>query len=232
MYRLKRSIQSRAHNHCLLAPEPIILNDMPRKVIHTIPGVTLPEYSLIELAQLFASTSWLPTPGVVKQFKGAVFPSIRANKDNKRRTPIIDNGKIVGLYDDNCTPMWAIMWSHGYPGIGRYVPDYALAHIYGCPQDIDAFTHLANILLVPKFFASLTDGNGPLLPYLKYHSLQVYEWAPKDVGKAEIAKPVGYDSIQWRYLETKPGDPSELIRTHLLESKGEVARILRSIRTD
>ncbi len=201
---------------------------MARRVIHSVPGVTLHEDSKIELAQLFASTSWLPSPDVVKQFSKAVFPSIRANKDNKRRTPIIDKGNTVGLYDDNCTPTWAIMWSHGYPGIGRYVPDYALAHIYGCPQNINAFTNLANILLVPKYFASLTDGNGPLLPYLKYHSLKAYEWHPESVDESNILKPEGYDSINWRYLESKSADPHDFIKSHLAHSKGETARILRS----
>ena len=210
-----------------------LLEVVARKVVYRIPGVSLPKDCLADLAQLVASTSWLPDPEVVRAFdRKAVFPSIRANKEHKRRTPILQGEKTIGVYDDNCTPMWAIMWSHGYPGIGRYVPDYALAHVYGCPQNIDAFTNLANLLLVPKFFASLTDGDGPLLPYLKYHSLHVYDWHPKSPEKIEIPKPEGYDSVQWRYLEAKPGDPHELIGTHIRESKGEIARFLRSVRSD
>lgn len=204
---------------------------MRRSNSHRIPGVNLPEDYPIALARMVASTSWLPDPEVVTQFPKEVFPSARANKGLKRGTSDTRDGKEL-LLDDNCTPMWAFMWCHGYPGISRQVPDYSLAHVYPSKDYPQSFTHLANLLLVPKYFAGLTDNDGPLLPYLKYHSYVKYGWIPTDNngGLPSVVKPPGYDSIQWRYLKSETNTPEEFIESQLNNSKSVRADILKKIR--
>lgn len=196
-----------------------------------ISSVDLPTDYALTLARMVANTSWLPDPGLVAQFPKEVFPSARANKGQKRRTKITIDGMSL-LLDDNCTPMWAFMWGHGFAGISRQVPDYSLAHIYPSKDYPHTFTHLANLLLVPKFFAGLTDNDGPLVPYLKYHSHVQYGWTPlSNEGSLPIVlKPQGYDSIQWRYLESETDIPRDFIESQLKRSNDVRAKILREIR--
>lgn len=180
---------------------------------------------------MVASTSWLPDPDIVVRYSKEVFPSARANKGLKRGTSVDRDGKVL-LLDDNCTPMWAFMWCHGLAGISRQVPGYSLAHIYPSKDYPQSFTHLANLLLVPKYFAGLTDEGGPLLPYLKYHSYEKYRWIPKDNngGCPSAVKPPGYDLIQWRYLKSETDTPEEFIESQLKNSKSVRADILKKIR--
>jgi hypothetical protein len=43
----------------------------------------------------------------------------------------------------------------------------------------EAYTHLANLAMVPEPFASLTDKNGPLTVFLRWHAWEVYGWKPE-----------------------------------------------------
>ena len=76
----------------------------------------LDEY-LPSLARMVARTSYLPHPEVVHAVGGAVFPTVR---DQKRRGELVyQDGHPVGMYDDNLTPTWAILWAHGIVGSNR-----------------------------------------------------------------------------------------------------------------
>ena len=71
------------------------------------------------LCRIVAQTSWLPHPDTVRAVRSAVFPTSRARKDRPRFTPILQEGEVVGIYDDNTTPTWALLWAHGIVGASR-----------------------------------------------------------------------------------------------------------------
>lgn len=67
------------------------------------------------IALLAARLCQLPDEKTVGQFKKAVFPTQR--KTALRGSLIIDkSNKEIGMYDDNTTPRWALLWSHGVRG--------------------------------------------------------------------------------------------------------------------
>jgi hypothetical protein len=131
---------------------------------------------------------------------------------------------IVGMFDDNTTPEWALFWAHDLQG--ERPPGWTIAHVWPTSGDIDSYTHLANIAMVPEPFAGLTDKNGPLTAFLRWHAWQVYEWKPK--AEAKPMKPDGYDEIEWRYLEFVD-DPKALIRRRFEKRDNQRTRILRPI---
>ena len=65
----------------------------------------------LRLATIVIPTSYLSHPETVAAAGGAVFPTMR--DFDLRVTPIVLNGRTVGMYDDNTTPRWALQWSHG-----------------------------------------------------------------------------------------------------------------------
>jgi hypothetical protein len=75
-------------------------------------------------------------------------------------------------------------------------------------------------------FASLTDKNGPLTGFLRWHSWDVYHWKPE--RQPAPTKPDGYDSIAWRHLEAVV-DPKALICQRLAAADNQRKRILRPI---
>src|SRR5690242_7342819 len=110
------------------------------------------------LCRIVAQTSWLPHPDTVRAVGRAVFPTSRARKDRQRFTPILQEGQVVGMYDDNTTPTWALLWAHG---IGRGSrTGWAFAHVWTASDDINSYTHPANLAMVPECLASLTDKSG------------------------------------------------------------------------
>jgi len=176
------------------------------------------------LASMVAATSWLPHQAVVAHLGRAVFPTSRYKREHPRFSLIEENGSVVGMYDDNATPEWAIFWAHGLKG--TRTKGWTIAHVWPSSEDVEAYTHLANLAMVREPFASLTDKNGPLTGFLRWHSWEVYQWKPEQ--KDVPTKPDGYDSIKWRYLEAV-SDPKALIRQRLSEADNERTRILRPI---
>lgn len=150
-----------------------------------------------QLVSIFAATCWLPHPEVVSDFDGAVFPSVRGRKGNKREGIKTVNGLDVAMYDDNTTPRWAFLWSHGITST-KHPSSRTFAHVWESGDDVDAYTHLANIVMALEPLAGLTDKNGPLSKYLRWHSWSVYKWKPNDT--TEPTKPSGYENVSWRYL--------------------------------
>ena len=195
-----------------------------KRVSRGVPPVEHLDRFAPTLAQMVAQTSWLPHPDVVRALDHAVFPTARARKNTPRLTPIKQNDSVVGMYDDNETPEWALLWPHGITGTRP--SGWTIAHVWPVTDDIASFTHLANLAMVPEPFGSLTDKTGPLTVFLRWHAWQIYGWKPETASTPQ--KPEGYDGITWRYL-TKIDDPKQFIRQRLTQLDNERVRILRPI---
>lgn len=176
------------------------------------------------LVRMVAATSWLAHPAAVEAIGCAVFPTVRARKGHKRGGRI-DGGKGEGMYDDNTTPRWAMLWAHGIP-ITHHPSKWTFAHVWESADDIDTYCHLANIIIVPEPFAGLTDKNGPLTGYLRWHAWSVYRWKPAHAVVPE--KPADFDEINWRYLR-KIDDPKGFICTRIAALSNGRTRTLRPI---
>lgn len=176
------------------------------------------------LASMVAETTWLPHPATVKALGGAVFPTARARKLHPRLSVIEENGDVVGMYDDNATAEWAVFWTHGIRGTRP--KGWTIAHVWSDCDSMHSYSHLANLAMVREPLASLTDKDGPLTAFLRWHAWNVYGWKPETEN--DPRKPNGYDSIVWRYLQ-RVDDPKALIRMRLNEAKNQRAEILRPI---
>ena len=177
------------------------------------------------LVRMVAKTSRLAHPDTVKAIGRAVFPTVRARKQHKRGGEVILEGKPVGMYDDNTTPRWAMLWAHGIP-ITHHPSSRTFAHVWEEADDIDSYNHLANIVMVPEPFAGLTDKKGPLTSYLRWHAWSLYGWKPAHAATPE--KPEDFDSITWRYLP-KIDAPMEFIRSRIAALNNGRIRTLRPI---
>jgi hypothetical protein len=189
----------------------------------TLPDLKIDSYRPA-LVRMVADTSWLAHPDTVNTIGRAVFPTVRARKGHTRGGRIAD-GNGEGMYDDNTTPRWALLWAHGIP-ITHHPSSRTFAHVWEGADDIDSYNHLANIVMVPEPFAGLTDKNGPLTNYLRWHAWSVYGWKPAHAEVPE--KPEDFDSITWRYLP-KIDDPLEFIRSRIAALNNERIRTLRPI---
>ena len=177
------------------------------------------------LALMVASTSWLPHPDTVRALGRAAFPTVRARKEHPRYSLALEDGRPVGMYDDNTTPRWAFFWSHGIPATD-HPSNRTFAHIWETGDDVGAYTHLANLAMVPEPFASLTDKGGPLTGFLRWHAWTVYGWKP--ASAAVPVKPNSYDRVTWRYM-ARFDRPREFIRDRVMQLKSERVEILRPI---
>jgi hypothetical protein len=143
-----------------------------------IPSVGSLENYIAPLCKMVAETSWFPHPDTVKAFGQEVFPTVRARGTNKKRCDrIIENGETIGMYDDNYTPAHALLWSHGLRGGNR--KGWCFAHVWQDADEMSSYTHLANLALIPECFAAMTDKDGPLTSFLRWHAWTVYKWKPQ-----------------------------------------------------
>jgi len=176
------------------------------------------------IARLVAHLCQLPNTSTVRQFKKAVFPTER---DNSRRGKRIYRGdKPVGMYDDNTTPRWAILWSHDIVGGDAKLKGWRVAHVWNKCNNLRCYTRLENLVLVPAAYAGLTDDDGPLAPYLRYHAYDRYKWWPR--GKKAPKKPAEYDTFRkkWQYLPAA-AEARSLVLKRLQKSRSKRARVLR-----
>ncbi|MFO1064940.1 MAG: hypothetical protein U0892_13835 [Pirellulales bacterium] len=190
------------------------------------PKPELPDEYSVVLAQMVAKTSWLPHPATVKEFSRAVFPTVRARKGFPRCSTLLKDGVPVGMFDDNATPAWALLWSHNIHGRQK---GWTVAHVWDETDCIYCFTNLANLALVPECFASLTDKTGPLTHFLRRHAWQVYGWKPAQVDQPQ--KPDGYDSIEWNYFQ-HVANPKQLIAERLKSRSNQRAKVLKELMSD
>jgi len=82
-------------------------------------------------------------------------------------------------------------------GLGREGPDgFEVCHTWsGSAYDTNCHTVFANLLLLPRTLASLTDHDSDIQATLKYRAYELYGWCP--VGEASPAKPFFYPE-EWR----------------------------------
>ena len=169
-----------------------------------------------------------PHPDVVKRFEGAVFPVIREHKSRGKCGTVRDckgQDRPV-MYDDNTTPRWAFLWSHGYERTD-HPKGWTFAHVWNASKDPDAYTHLANLVMMPECFSSLSDKDGPLVPHLRCHAEAVYGWCP--AGRTSAEAPPGHHDLTWNYLEPHP-DPAGFILRRMDRLNNQRVRSLRGLR--
>jgi hypothetical protein len=193
--------------------------------MNKVPKFPSLEMYSVDLAHMVAATSYLPDPVAVGAIGRAVFKTCRHFTD--RGKPIIEGGITVGMFDDNTTPRWALFWAHGIAGVSKAPSKgWTIAHVWGASKDIKAYTHLANLALVPECFASLTDKGGPLAKYLQYHAWKVYGWKPD--AESVPDEPKEYERITWRYLEA-PHDPKTFILKQIAKASCKRSKILQPL---
>lgn len=165
----------------------------------------------------------VPAPDVVAACTDAVFRSIRGKRGDGIAAGLHDGQRV--LFDDNTTPRWAILWSHKFQK--TYCPKgWRFCHVWPTGKDPEAYTHLANLVIMPAAFASLSDEGGPLVSYLRYHAQETYSWRP-DKTQA-IAEPRGYCLVKWTYLAAHP-TPKTLVANKLAKLNNAWSRGLNNI---
>lgn len=182
----------------------------------------LDEYAL-SLATIVARTTYLPARETVEAMRGPVFPTVR---NSRLRITRIYQGPFEGMYDDNTTPRWALLWSHGIAGVGKSSSKYwTFAHIWPAREHPASYTTLANLAMIPECFASLTDKNGPVAEFLRWHAWKVYGWKPDG---ALMAEPPGYDEISWNYF-CAIEHPREFVLSQLRRANCKRSSILKPL---
>jgi hypothetical protein len=190
------------------------------------PKPEIPIHHHATLAQIVAQTSWLPHPNTVKSFERAAFPTRRKKSDPQVGTPVLHDGHVIGMYDNNSTPIWALGWSHGMSGS---TSGWTLAHVWPSSDDVEDYTHLANLVLVPEALSTTTDKQGPLTAFLRWHAWSVYGWKPVNLDLPE--EPKHYRDIKWRYLP-EIEDPQTTVANKLRKSRDKRAIALVRIMDD
>ena len=179
------------------------------------------------IALLAARLCLLPDKKTVSQFEKAVFPTKR--KTALRGSLIIDkSNKEIGMWDDNTTPRLALIWSHDIQSGNKALKGWHVAHVWNNCNTLECYTRLENLFLVPAAYAGLTDDDGPLAPYLRYHAFAAYEqWHPECKQRPE--KPDDYDSFSnaWQYLDVEDGNARERVLTQLQKSQSKRAKALQ-----
>jgi hypothetical protein len=167
-----------------------------------------------------------PDEETAGQFKRAIFPTRR--KMALRGSLILDeSNKEIGMYDDNTTPRWALLWSHNIQGGDEALQGWRVAHVWNDCNNVQCYTRLENLLLVPAAYAGLTDDDGPLAPYLRYHVYEHYKWCPEPTQNPYL--PADYDMFRnkWKYLPHATDPANNLVFNRLQESKSRRAEVLR-----
>ncbi|MCY4611599.1 MAG: hypothetical protein OXC38_07885 [Gammaproteobacteria bacterium] len=178
---------------------------------------------IAELVKIAVRHCRLPHPDVVKRMDGAVFPAVRGRKEQRGETGIVDGRRI--LYDDNTAPRWALLWAHGF-STTAHPKGWVFAHVWDDVKAPDAYTHLANLAMMPESFGGLSDKQGPLVPYLRHHAEAAYGWWPD--SRDPVAKPPGYDDLVWNCFDPIP-DPMGVIRERISKSNAQRAIVLREL---
>ena len=164
----------------------------------------------------------LPDPDTVITFGKAVFPTVRNNY--KRATGEHKDGKFL-MYDDNTTPKWALVWSHATFGKTKELLGWRIAHVWEKCDQVESYTRLENLLLVPAAYSGLTDHDGPLAPYLRYHAYKHYKWRPED--EQDPKEPAEYEKFleKCKYLVGRLDAP-KVILSRLQKSQSKRAKLL------
>jgi len=161
----------------------------------------------IHLSLLVADTGFWVSPEFHKRLvqdtgSVAVFPKVRrARGQGERRGQIVDGVQL----DDNTYANIAIKRA---AGLGKSAKGFETCHIW--PRtcyDERYHTAIANIVLLPRALAGLSDHDIEIQKALQYRAFELYEWYPE--GMPQPVKPEFYPTV-WR--EPLP-DPAVKART-------------------
>ena len=172
------------------------------------------------IAAIAARHCRLPHPDVVARCRMAIFPTIR---DQQKRGTVETERRL--LLDDNTTPRWALFWTHGLPQT-HHPRGWTIAHVWKATKDPSAYTHLANLCLMPECLGSLSDKDGPLCRFLEFHAWSVYGWRPANASPPDM--PDGYREIRWSYLDPHP-DPLGFVRERVTNLSNQRVAVLRQL---
>lgn len=144
----------------------------------------------------------------------ALYPNVRRARAGKGER----RGDIKGIerLDDNTYANNAIKRVIG--ASRNDIVGYEACHIWGktC-YDKRYHTAIANLVLLPRALASLTDHYAPIQKILQYRAYELYEWYPE--GENAPQKPINYSLLHWR----KPERHSSLVRSkkNSLQKRGQ-----------
>ena len=147
------------------------------------------------LAQTVASLSLFTHPDTVAQSRNrGIFNTIRC-QDNKLRGSYktLDSGQKVML-DDNTSPTQAFLWANGLKQ--KAVRDVQFNHVWSRPSDPNAYTSLANIVMLPAFLSKLSDTHSEISRLLKFHVFKLYGYMPDNENPFDLPPP-GYETLKW-----------------------------------
>lgn len=151
-------------------------------------------YKTVE--QAIASLTIFTHPSTVKQTRNKnIFNIIRYKNGTSDRGKFIDLPESRrAMYDDNKGPTDAFLWANS---INRndYV-DVAVCHIWDRSDNVNYYTSLANICMLPAFLSKLTDTDESVKILLRYHVFRIYEGFKPD-GESDPPKPHNYDNLLW-----------------------------------
>lgn len=152
----------------------------------------------IHLTELIAETAIWANPKVHKMLcsdneSGAWFLNVRRGKKGEKKGSIIDGIRI----DDNTYANNAIKRAIG---VSRdSISGFETCHIWPNTCYNNCYhTTIANLILLPRAIASLTDFDTQIENCLKYRSYELYVWCPE--GEKKPNKPEHYPN-NWREPE-------------------------------
>jgi hypothetical protein len=148
----------------------------------------------ISFAALVAETGLWTAPEVHRQLltengTGAYYPHVRRARAGQGEKV---GGKIGPIYlDSNNYANTAIKQALGVKTVG-----FETCHIWPLTcYDERYHTAIANLVLLPRALAGLSDHDPAILAMLQYRAYELYSWHPRD--KATPTKPVDYPT-SWR----------------------------------
>lgn len=130
----------------------------------------------IDLGKLIAATGIWAHPEVYDELKdsgGCWYPDVRRGKRGEKRGKTGNNGIRI---DDNIYANYAIKMAAGIPPKNEII-NFQAHHKTTDPR---YHTNIANLVLLPKALASLSDNNKKISLILKFRAFELYHWYPED----------------------------------------------------
>jgi len=147
------------------------------------------EYKTV--AQAVASLALFTNPKSIEKTQGKnIFKIIRSMAKRGNSEDI--NGLRV-LFDDNTAPTDTFLWANGIKR-KEYV-DVTFCHILAQSDNVELYTSLANICMIPTFLAKLTDTDASIKAFLSYRAYKLYGSFLHN--SSSLTKPKLYDELTW-----------------------------------
>ena len=106
------------------------------------------------------------------------------------------------MIDDNKGPTDAFTWVHGISK--NQYQDVQFNHVWAESRDVDVYTNLANLCVLPAFLSKLSDAHPKVRAMLQFRAFVLFDgWTP--ASQPSPVKPVGYDELVW--ADTLPAVP-------------------------